>query len=91
MSPGFVYHNGEAFSAKDKDQDPYYEDCSNKYGSVGWWFNNGCFHVLLNGQPREKWNKGCIDPGSLKRNKTYFSQCLKEATMTIRRLNDLCD
>ena len=46
----FLFHNGQAFSTFDKDQDAHMgADCSKLSGHGGWWFKN-CFRSNLNGR-----------------------------------------
>ena len=90
MSPDFIFHNGMAFSAKDKDQDPFDDrDLSNTFGGDGWWFTDASKGVNFNGHNRGR--DQCIRPGFLRKNKQWINPCLKELTMTIRKLNDLCE
>ncbi len=42
------YHNGQRFSAKDKDQDSGNRHCAELYHG-GWWFAN-CYATHLNGE-----------------------------------------
>ncbi|RUS76364.1 hypothetical protein EGW08_015870 [Elysia chlorotica] len=55
---GFSYHNGMAFSTKDRDNDPDSRDCAKRYQG-GWWYNS-CRRFCLNGNLRlsSKWYIG---------------------------------
>ena len=45
----FLYHDGQEFSTKERDNDEFVENCSvNNYGSSGWWYK-ACAQAQLNG------------------------------------------
>ena len=46
----FLFHNGQAFSTSDKDQDVHPgASCSKLSGNGGWWYRN-CYRSNLNGR-----------------------------------------
>ena len=41
------WHNGQKFTTKDRDNDPFIRNCAD-YQKAGWWYNI-CAHSNLNG------------------------------------------
>jgi len=51
MSPdsySWSYHKGSKFSTKDQDNDNYGDNCAERHGKGGWWYNS-CHNSNLNG------------------------------------------
>ena len=40
-------HNQQFFSTLERDNDKFPENCANKYGVGGGWWNNACYHVCF--------------------------------------------
>ncbi|CAL4119387.1 unnamed protein product, partial [Meganyctiphanes norvegica] len=75
------YHNGQAFSTFDRDNDSSGINCAERYAS-GWWYND-CGHAYLNGVP----NRGTdikIWHGIIWHQWRSYSYSLKSVTMKIR-------
>ena len=85
--------NHMAFSTKDRDQDGDGRwDCSNeKAGSTGWWFDGSyCFmHGGLNGINKERYT-GTKNGKPAYGDCIWAHTCLRESTMTIRRVSERC-
>ncbi|XP_063425570.1 ryncolin-1-like [Mytilus trossulus] len=74
------YHNRQAFSTNDKDNDLARRNCAEVYKG-GWWYND-CHHSNLNG-----WYLGNkYDDKGMRWNKWKGSQSMKTTSMMIRRI-----
>jgi ficolin len=84
-------HNGQKFSAKDKDQDTRKgTSCSHTYGNGGWWYKD-CHHCNINGHnyPAEQSSNGkglTWNQGGTARGDSYITY--KETQMAVRKLGN---